>query len=162
MPNEKQRRRPGLMPGDLQKRQRHPLHPRPYPVSRAGCCVFSSGVDRAVRPVLLSSTLVLPPTLPASPTLHPQNTTNTPHHSYLLYLSLAIFVFLRERSRAKQRKWIGAQKRASLIKRRSEDEEEAAAAAAKKEEQIEREATPMLESRASLAQENRGKTVTWE
>lgn len=37
----------------------------------------------------------------------------------------------------------------------------AAAAAAKKEEEVEREATPMLESRASLAQ-SRGKTVTWE
>lgn len=85
--------------------------------------------------------------------------TDTASLSYFLYLCLAIFVFFREHSRAKQRKWIGAQKRASLLKRRSEDEEEAAA---RKEEQMEREATPMLESRASLAQENRGKTVTWE
>jgi hypothetical protein len=60
-------------------------------------------------------------------------------------------VFHREHEHAKQRTWIGAQKRASLLKRRSEDEEEA----------VEREATPMLESRASLMQ-GRGKTVTWE
>ena len=87
--------------------------------------------------------------------------------SYAIYASLGIFVFHREHSRAKQRKWIGAQKRASLLKRRSEDEEEglaaaaaAAAAASKREEEFEREATPMLESRASLAQ-SRGKTVTW-
>ncbi|KAM0694037.1 hypothetical protein Q7P36_006163 [Cladosporium allicinum] len=85
---------------------------------------------------------------------------------YAIYASLGIFVFHREHSRAKQRKWIGAQKRASLLKRRSEDEEQglavaAAAAAAKREEGFEREATPMLESRASLAQ-SRGKTVTWE
>ena len=85
--------------------------------------------------------------------------------SYAIYASLGIFVFHREHSRAKQRKWIGAQKRASLLKRRSDDEEEglatAAAAAAKSKEDIEREATPMLESRASLVQ-SRGKTVTWE
>jgi hypothetical protein len=71
--------------------------------------------------------------------------------SYAIYASLGIFVFYREHSRAKQRKWIVAQKRASLLKRRSEDEEEA----------VERDATPMLESRASLVQ-SRGKTVTWE
>jgi hypothetical protein len=46
-----------------------------------------------------------------------------------------------------------------MLKRKSEDEEEAAA---KKKEELEKEATPMLESRASLAQEARGKTVTWE
>ena len=95
------------------------------------------------------------------------NGTDTLCLSYAIYASLGIFVFHRKHSRAKQRKWIGAQKRASLLKRRSEDEEEglataaAAAAAAKREEDIEREATPMLESRASLAQ-SRGKTVTWE
>jgi hypothetical protein len=79
--------------------------------------------------------------------------------SHAIYASLGIFVYRREHSRAKQRKWIGAQKCISLLKRRSEDEEEAAA---KKKEELEKEATPMLESRASLAQEARGKTVTWE
>jgi hypothetical protein len=103
-----------------------------------------------------------------SPDLHLSGT-DTVCLSYAIYASLGIFVFHRERSRAKQRKWIGAQKRASLLKRRSEDEEEGltvataatAAAAAKREEDIERQATPMLESRASLVQ-SRGKTVTWE
>ena len=98
-----------------------------------------------------------------SPDLHLSGT-DTLCLSYAIYASLGIFVFHREHSRAKQRKWIGAQKRASLLKRRSEDEEEglatAAAAAAKSKEDIEREATPMLESRASLVQ-SRGKTVTW-
>jgi hypothetical protein len=70
--------------------------------------------------------------------------------SHAIYASLGIFVFHLEHSRAKLRKWISVQKRASLLKRRSEDEEEAV-----------REATPMLESRASLAQ-GRGKTITWE
>jgi hypothetical protein len=79
--------------------------------------------------------------------------------SHAIYASLGIFVYRREHSSAKQRKWIGAQKRTSMLKRRSEDEEEAAA---KKKEELEREATPMLESRASLAQEARGKMATWE
>ena len=100
-----------------------------------------------------------------SPDLHLSGT-DTVCLSYAIYASLGIFVFHREHSRAKQRKWIGAQKRASLLKRRSEDEEQglavaATAAAAKREEDFEREATPMLESRASLVQ-SRGKTVTWE
>jgi hypothetical protein len=105
-----------------------------------------------------TSTLTLPAFLPPKSIFQ---ATDKSSHSYAVYASLGIFVFHREHSRAKQRKWIGAQKRASLLKRRSEDEEEALAAAAKKEEEVEREATPMLESRASLAQ-SRGKTVTWE
>lgn len=91
----------------------------------------------------------------------PTRCTNPQLTSYLIYTALGMFVFFRERSRAKQRKWIGTQKRASLLKRKSSDEEDAAAAAAKMQE-IEKEAKPMLESRVSLAQENRRKTVTWE
>jgi len=87
--------------------------------------------------------------------------TDTPSISYAIYAVLGVSVFHRELSRAKQRKWIGAQKRASLLKRRSEDEEEALAAAARREEEAGKEATLMLESRTSLVQ-SRGRTVTWE
>ena len=149
LPNEKQRRSARPLPRDLQKRQRLPLHARPDSGPRTSCGLSSGCVDRAVRPFVL----ILPPLGLRIPI------TDVSTHSYAIYASLGIFVYHREHSSAKQRKWIGAQKRTSLLKRRSEDEEEAAA---KKKEELEKEATPMLESRASLAQEARGKTVTWE
>jgi hypothetical protein len=80
--------------------------------------------------------------------------TNT-YISYLAYMALGAYVYHRERVQNKQRKWIGAQKRASLL-RFASDEESAKANA--------QEGSPMIQSRASLAQA-RGegiKTVTWE
>lgn len=70
-------------------------------------------------------------------------------------MSLGAFVLHRERMRDKQRKWIGEQKRSSMQRRESDEE-------AKKESAQEN--TPMIESRASLAQARgeRPKTVTWE
>lgn len=70
-------------------------------------------------------------------------------------MSLGAFVFYNEHIRDKQRKWIGEQKRSSLMKLESDEE-------AKKESA--QESTPMIESRASLAQARgeRPKTVTWQ
>ena len=75
--------------------------------------------------------------------------------SYLTYLALGAYVYHRERVQNKQRKWIGAQKRASLL-RFASDEESAKANT--------QEASPMIQSRASLAQARgeRTKTVAWE
>jgi len=75
--------------------------------------------------------------------------------SYLAYMALGSYVYHRERARDKQRKWIGAQKRASLL-RIASDEESAKANS--------QESSPMIQSRASLAQARgeRTKTVTWE
>ena len=75
--------------------------------------------------------------------------------SYLAYLALGAYVYNRERIHNKQRKWIGAQKRASLL-RFASDEESAKANS--------QEGSPMIQSRASLAQARgeRTKTVTWE
>jgi len=70
-------------------------------------------------------------------------------------MTLGALVFHRQRMRDKQRKWIGAQKRASLL-RNASDEESAKANT--------QEASPMIQSRASLAQTRgeRPRTVTWE
>jgi hypothetical protein len=70
-------------------------------------------------------------------------------------MTLGALVFHRERMRDKQRKWIGAQKRASLL-RKTSDEDSA--------EPSTQGAYPMIQSRASLAQARgeRRLTVTWE
>lgn len=75
--------------------------------------------------------------------------------SYIAYMVLGATVYHREHVRDKQRKWIGAQKRASLLRFASDEESEKANA---------QEASPMMQSRASLAQArgDRTKTVTWE
>lgn len=77
------------------------------------------------------------------------------HTSYLAYMALGASVYHRGRIRDKQRKWIGAQKRASLLRFASDEESEKANA---------QEGSPMIQSRASLAQArgDRAKTVTWE
>lgn len=76
---------------------------------------------------------------------------------------LGAFVFHREHKLNKQRKWVGAQKRVSLLKSDS-DVEEANIKEKAREMRLSQENTPMIESRASLAQA-RGespKTVRWE
>jgi leucyl-tRNA synthetase len=69
-------------------------------------------------------------------------------------MALGVSVFHRERVRDKQRNWIGAQKRASLLRKASDEE------STKLNTQ---EAFPMIQSRASLAQARgeRPLTVSW-
>jgi hypothetical protein len=71
--------------------------------------------------------------------------------SYLAYMAVGALVFHHERKRDKQRKWIGAQKRSSLL-RFAADEEAA------------KEVTPMMQARASVAEGGgeQQRTVTWE
>lgn len=70
-------------------------------------------------------------------------------------MSLGALVLHRERTRDKQRKWIGAQKRASLL--RFAAEEEAASGGLQ-------ETMPMMQTQASVAQDGgkRDRRVTWE
>jgi hypothetical protein len=70
-------------------------------------------------------------------------------------MALGTYVYHRERVHDKRRKWIGAQKRTSLLRNASDEE------SAKVNIQ---ETAPMIQSRASLAQARgeRPRTVTWE
>ena len=54
LPNEKQRRRARSVSRHLQKRQRLPVHPRSDSGCRKSCGLPSGGVDRTVRPYILT------------------------------------------------------------------------------------------------------------